>query len=277
MFYRLEELTWPQAAEVLAKPCIALIPIGSLEQHGHHLPLNVDNVLCDEIAEAAGRLAGEALDIVLCPPIHYGYTMHNMDFPGTITLEIETLVALGVDVCRSLIHHGCKKIVFVSTHGSNFSVLDIVSRKVMNLVPDALVAVASPVKMSARELEELREAKKTGGMSHGGELETSILLHFRPDLVDMGKAVEDINQPESQFYFRDVTRGSRGVALADLTRHVSKTGVVGDPTVATAEKGRVFFDIIVKNLAAFLEEFSRREVVQVAEIELRHPRTQLPC
>ena len=142
---------------------------------------------------------------------------------------METLLDLGVDVVSSLVHHGCRKIVLMNAHGSNWSILDLVSRRVMNRHPEVLVSAISPIKMAAAELEALREAKELGGMSHGCELETSLLLHLRPELVEMDKAVRDISQPDSRFYWRDILRGSRGVAMADLTRHASRTGLVGDP------------------------------------------------
>jgi creatinine amidohydrolase len=274
--YRLEELSWPEAQAAIQAGAMAVIPVGSLEQHGRHLAVSTDNVLGDAIAEAAVRTASDqGLKILLCPPLHYGYTMHNMDFPGTMTLRTETLLAVGVDLVTSLVHHGCRKIVLLNSHGSNWSILDLVSRDVMNRHPEVLVAAVFPIKMAAAELEKLREARETGGMSHGCELETSLVLHLRPELVDMDQAVRDISQPESRFYWRDILRGSRGVALADLTRHASRTGLVGDPTVATAEKGRRFFEIIVAACVDFLTEFAQRETTVTLDFPLTHPRTDI--
>ncbi len=274
--YRLEELSWPEAQAVIESGPIAVIPVGSLEQHGRHLAVNTDNVLADGCAEAiVQRAAAKGVAVLLCPPIHYGYTMHNMDFAGTMTLRMETLLALGEDLATSLVHHGCRKIVLMNFHGSNWSVLDLVSRRVMNRHPQALVAAVSPVKMAAAALEALREAKETGGMSHACELETSLMLYLRPDLVDMGQAVRDISQPESRFYWRDILRGSRGVAMADLTRHASRTGVVGDPTLASAEKGKRFFEVIVSTCVEFLEEFAARTATVTVDFPLPHDRTDI--
>lgn len=274
--YRLEELSWPVAKAAFDRGVMALVPVGSFEQHGRHLAVNTDNVIADAVAEEAVRRATHnGLDILLCPGIHYGYTMHNMDFPGTITLRSETLLELVADVIISLVHHGCNKIVLLSTHGSNWSILDLASRRVMNRHPETLVAVASPVKMAAAELEKHREAKMTGGMSHGCELETSLMLYLRPELVEMQKAVFDISQPDSKFYWRDLLRGSRGVALADLSRHATRTGVVGDPTVATVEKGRLYFEIIVSTFVEFLNEFARRKVEVTVDFPLKHAKTEI--
>jgi creatinine amidohydrolase len=274
--YRLEELSWPEAQAAIQAGAMAVIPMGSLEQHGRHLAVNTDNVLGDAIAEAAVREASHrGLKVLLCPPLHYGYTMHNMDFPGTMTFRAETLLAAGVDLVTSLAHHGCTRVVLLNSHGSNWSILDLIAREVMNRRPEVLVAAIFPIKMAAAELERLREAKQTGGMSHGCELETSLMLHLRPELVDMDKAVHDISQPDSRFYWRDILRGSRGVALADLTRHASRTGLVGDPTVATAEKGRRFFEVIVATCVEFFEEFARRDAQVTLDFPLTHPRTDI--
>jgi creatinine amidohydrolase len=269
-------LNWPQAQAAFEAGAMAVLPVGSLEQHGRHLAISTDNVLGDALAAASVQGAvARGVRVLLCPPLHYGYTMHNMDFPGTMTLRTETLLAVGVDLVTSLVHHGCQKIVLLNSHGSNWSILDLVSRQVMNRHPEVLVAAIFPIKMAAAELEKLREAKQTGGMSHGCELETSLMLYLRPELVDMDKAVHDISQPDSRFYWRDILRGSRGVALADLTRHASRTGLVGDPTVATAEKGRQFFDLIVSATVEFLVEFSLRDVEVTLDFPLKHTRTEI--
>jgi creatinine amidohydrolase len=274
--YRLEELSWSLAQAAIGGGAIAIIPVGSLEQHGRHLAVNTDNVIADALGEEiARRGTSQGLKLLLCPAVHYGYTMHNMDFPGTITLRMETLLELGVDVVSSLVHHGCRKVVLMNTHGSNWSILDLISRRVMNRHPEVLVAAVSPIKMAAAELEKLREAKELGGMSHGCELETSLMLHLRPELVEMDMAVRDISQPDSKFYWRDILRGSRGVAMADLTRHASRTGLVGDPAVASAEKGRQCFEVIVSTCLEFLTEFAAREVQVTADFPLTHPRTDI--
>jgi len=274
--HRLEELSWPEAEAAIQAGAIAILPVGSLEQHGRHLAVSTDNVLADAFGEAvAARAAAAGLRVLLCPAVHYGYTMHNMDFPGTLTLRMETLLALGEDLATSLVHHGCRRIVLMNFHGSNWSVLDLISRRVMNRHPAALVAAVSPVKMAAAELEALREARETGGMSHGCELETSLMLFLRPELVHMERAVKDVSQPASRFYWRDLLRGSRGVALADLTRHASRTGLVGDPTVASAEKGRRFFEVIVATCVEFLAEFAGRAPSVTLDFPLQHERTDI--
>ena len=260
--YRLEDLSWPDAQAAIQAGAMAVIPVGSLEQHGRHLAINTDNVLGDAIAEAAVREASDrGLKVLLCPPLHYGYTMHNMDFPGTMTLRAETLLAVGVDLVTSLAHHGCRRIVLLNSHGSNWSILDLIARDVMNRRPEVLVAAIFPIKMAAAELERLREAKQTGGMSHGCELETSLMLHLT-DLTDMSQATA-ADRMTSRLRTCPVDPygpGKKKVYLSTWFLENSKHGALGDPTPATREFGKKLFDSIVAGLTDVIEEFYAAQV-----------------
>ena len=96
--YRYGEMTWPEVKEAAARPCVAVVPIATLEDHGLHLPIDTDLLLCASVCElAASRAAGR---IVLVPPINHGYSPHHMDFPGAITIGPHTLIEYGLDVCK---------------------------------------------------------------------------------------------------------------------------------------------------------------------------------
>ncbi|MCL5046594.1 MAG: creatininase family protein [Actinobacteria bacterium] len=273
MFYKLDELAWPEAQELIPR-CIALFPVGTLEQHGPHLTLDTDNMIAQAVsAEGAARTTAE---VMLCPPVLHGYAMHNMDFPGTLTVGFETMAHYMADLAASLAHHGCLKIVYLNGHGSNTAPLEMAARLVMNRYPEVLVAVAWPYAMAAKALNQWRDACEDGGMAHACELETSVIMHLRPELVHLERAVKDINQPPSAFYFRDLTRGARGVSVPDLTRNISKTGAVGDPTVATAEKGAFYLNAMADALADFLAEFAKRRVERQVPFETPRPTGLLP-
>ena len=124
----------------------------------------------------------------LVPAINHGYSPHHMDFPGTITIGAHTLIDYGVDVCRSLAHHGFRKILIVNGHGSNTPFIDIIAR--LTVVESGVLAAAvnywaAPGVRAVAE--SLRESDKVGGMNHACEFETSLYLAIRPDLVDMAK------------------------------------------------------------------------------------------
>ena len=110
-------MTWPEVKAAAARPCVAIVPIATLEDHGLHLPIDTDLLLCASVCELAAARAPDR--IVLVPPINHGYTPHHMDFPGAITIGAHTLIDYGLDVCKSLAHHGFERILIVNGHGSN--------------------------------------------------------------------------------------------------------------------------------------------------------------
>src|SRR4051794_35029019 len=111
------EMTWPEVRKAVGERRVVLIPIGAIEQHGRHLPVDTDNVFAEEIC---GRAAERAPDAILSvPPIHYGFNDHNMDFPGTISVKMQHFIDYCFDVAASLAHQGFRRIILVNAHGSN--------------------------------------------------------------------------------------------------------------------------------------------------------------
>ena len=138
--YRYEKLTWPEINDAVDFGKVCIIPIGAVEQHGPHLPLDVDLVCPTGIANGAGRESAEK--ILVLPTIPYGYTGHVMDFPGTVNTHFETFISGVLDVTKSLAYHGFKKIVLLNGHGSNMPNLDLVARRT-NLETDAECILAA--------------------------------------------------------------------------------------------------------------------------------------
>ena len=189
--YRYEEFTWPEIREAVARKSRGVLPVGTVEQHGPHLPLVTDVLTATEMSRmAVERMPGEA---ILMPPVYYSFNEHHMDFPGTIAVEGETIVNYVTDIGKSLAHHGFRKILLVNGHGSNVPFLDIAARNITNQT-EAICAMVPWWSLIPQELlQELRESEFPGGMAHGCELETSVLLHLRGDLVQFEKAKKDIN------------------------------------------------------------------------------------
>ena len=125
--YYYQDYTWPEMREVIKQQPVIVLPIGSVEDHGMHLPLDVDNFLIGSICEeAARRLDGEML---LLPPVYYGYEEHHMDFPGTIDIAMEHMLNFVLDITRSVGRHGFTRILLADGHGSNMPILDLVARR----------------------------------------------------------------------------------------------------------------------------------------------------
>ena len=187
--FRYEEFTWPEIREAVAEQRVAVLPVGTIEQHGPHLPLVTDVLCATEIA----RKAVESIprEAVLLPSVFYAFNEHHLDFPGTIAVEGDTFIKYVTDIGKSLAYHGFRKILLVNGHGSNVPFLDICARNITNHSA-AICAMVPWWSLVPKPLfTELRESAYPGGMAHGCELETSVLLYLRGDLVQMEKAEPD--------------------------------------------------------------------------------------
>lgn len=255
--FRYEEFTWPEIRQAVADQRVAVLPVGTVEQHGPHLPLVTDVLTASEIS----RLAVERIPVeaVLLPSVFYAFNEHHLDFPGTIAIDGETFLKYVTDIGKSLAHHGFRKILLVNGHGSNVPFLDIAARNITNHT-EAICAMVPWWNLVPRELlTRLRESAYPGGMAHGCELETSVLLHLRPDLVAMDKAEPDFPVQKSEFFFWDLERPSP-VFFQEFFSRYSRTGTLGDPTKASAEKGRLFVEACVERLVAVIRDLRDRRI-----------------
>lgn len=256
------KLTWPEVQAASESDTVIVIPVGAIEQHGPHLPLDVDIRIASTVcAEAVAKVPGEAL---LFPPLSFGYESHHMDFPGTIDIRWDTFVHYGLCVTGSLAHHGFKHILLVNGHGSNRPLIAMIARLTTVRDPGVLCAA-----LSWWELERVREAfaplRESDMISHAGELETSAYLGIEPELVQMDKAVDDRTYRRSPHIWTDLLGQKPGpeyrqpVQMMELFSSLSETGVRGDATKATAEKGRLALDAASAELAELILEFTARE------------------
>jgi creatinine amidohydrolase len=260
--YLYQHYTWPELGEVAKTQPVVILPIGSVEDHGRHLPLDTDNFIIWSICEEAARRApGEVL---LLPQIPFGFETHHMDFPGTIDIGMEHLLHFVLDVAKSVAHHGFRHILIADGHGSNMPILDLVARRTI-LETEAMCGTFIWPSLAPDVINELRESPVPGGMAHACELETSVYLYLDQQRVQMEKAVKDINLPPSRFIWLDLMKGSPVLYMDHWTRF-SRSGVVGDPTLATAEKGRRIFEAVVTNLVALVREFRQRNRGERADL-----------
>lgn len=255
--YRYEEFTWPEVREAVAQNRVPVLAVGTIEQHGPHLPLVTDVLTASEVARrAVERIPEQA---VLMPPVYYAFNEHHLDFPGTIAIAGHTFIDYITDIGKSLAHHGFRRILLVNGHGSNVPFLDIAARLVTNQT-EAICAMVPWWNLVDRALlAELRESAWPGGMAHACELETSMLLYLRGDLVQMDKAEPDFPPQRSEFFYWDLEKASP-VYFQEFFSRYSRTGTLGDPTKATAEKGRRFLESAVANLVRVIEDLRAREI-----------------
>lgn len=276
--HRFEDLTWPEINEAVEQGLIPVLPVGTVEQHGPHLPTKMDVWSAREVGDEAARRRPDRL--VVMPSIPYGYTTHVMDFPGSITIHHETFIRYVVDVLKSLAYHGFKKLIMVNGHGSNMPPLELAARRVM-LETDAIVSWASWWQLTMVDPEfkqQWRESHFPGGCAHSGEAETSIALHMDESLVNMEFAENhetwtDANH--SKFHWVDLF-GAGPVSISNWTSTYTDKGICGDAALATREKGRLLFEEAVRRLIEWAAEFHAREFQARVDHHSRAPSTEAP-
>ena len=261
MKYRYGEMTWPEIAQAAAAQRVAVLPIATIEDHGLHLPVDTDVLLCTAVCEAAVAAAPDRA--VLVPPVNHGFSPHHMDFPGPITIGAETFIRYGTDVCTSLAHHGFRRMLIVNGHGSNTPFAEIMARLTVVQTGALAAAVNYWAAPGVREIaESVRESDAVGGMNHACEFETSIYLALRPDLVDMSKAVRELSHRPTKNYWTDLVAGDGPLAMMEPWSTLTQTGVMGDPTKATAEKGRRLLEAAANGIVELIDELRARAPVE---------------
>jgi creatinine amidohydrolase/Fe(II)-dependent formamide hydrolase-like protein len=242
--YLLAHLSWPQAKLRFEETDTALLPVGAVEQHGPHLPLDVDAWDADYLCREVARACSDPKPLVL-PLIPYGVSYHHQSFAGTLSLSPDTLWRVVYDVGMSAARHGIKKLVIVNGHGGNAPTLHLAAQM---LNRDALIF--SCVDTGETSDKDIARITDTAADVHAGEIETSTTLATRPELVDMSKAESCVPAFSSQYL--DFA-SQRRVDWYAYTAKLSNSGVMGDPTRASAEKGRRIWELMVEHLRRFLE------------------------
>lgn len=257
--YIYADLTWEEINEAALAKKVILLPVGSTEQHGRHLPLDCDVFLPTSVCMEAGRRRPE--DILVMPSIPYGYNEHALDFPGTIHVHYNHFIEYYLDVVKSVAHAGFERILIVNGHGSNAHLCEFTARRA-TLETDALVASTTWSDLAIEAFERVRESG-FGGAAHACEFETSCYLYLEPSKVYMDRAEDHYGGAagveKSRFTAVDISKGWGPVKLIKWTSSSTPNGVSGAPTLATREKGQAVFEAAVTNLIAFVAEFKRTE------------------
>jgi creatinine amidohydrolase len=241
----IEELTWPEIQDGIAAGVNSvIIPIGSTEQHGPHLPLGTDSYHTVAVLERVAK----RLPAFMAPLLPVGRADHHMGFPGTISIRQETLKAIVHDYCESLSHHGIRNVLVYSGHGGNALPL---AAAIAELQPDlADLRIIGCTDWSVYDDTLFRRAadfgiNRTTAGGHSGELETSMILALHPNLVHMERA-----EPG---YLGDPA-AIRAQLFRDGTRSVTANGILGDPRPGDAARGHEYLDALAGALTAFFVE-----------------------
>ncbi|MGV3614892.1 MAG: creatininase family protein [Fimbriimonas sp.] len=234
---KLAELTWTEV-EAIDREVVVVVPTGSLEQHGAHLPLFTDSLLATAVAEAAEKTL--AAQVLLTPTLWLGASGHHLRFPGTLSASYETYEGAIQDVVESLLPHGFRKFMVLNGHGGNTSPNDVAMRRLKARHPEATVGhVGYFAFCEARIAETLEGPAKN--MRHACEAETSLMMHLHPHLVRADRRRDDGLASEP--------------AVKSPVHHfdeITEAGSLGYATLATAEKGRAIFEAAVEGVVAEL-------------------------
>lgn len=249
----LTDLPQPAVAELLDDDSIVVQPIGALEQHGAHLPLNTDLVVPEAIATAAvERAAAAGVDAWLLPPLAASKSDEHHWSAGTIWLEASTLWNTLLDIGRSVAATGAGSLVFVNGHGGNTALLGVVNREIRRRHGLRTFSMGVGVQRAGDGVDGPDEH----GMGiHAGHSETSVMLALRPDLVRMEAAVRSV--PEHIATYETIGFNGFPVSFGWTSDDFGETGVIGDPTGATAEYGRVLLEEGTDFVVRALTEVSR--------------------
>ena len=236
MAFRFTELNWQQIDKLDRDKTIFLLPTGAIEQHGPHLPVDTDIFNSNALVESVA--ASFKSNVIALPPIWWGTSPHHKGYPGTISLRLETFHHLLTDIFSSLTAHGFYRFLVLNGHGGNAGILTASTADLSETL-GVSIPTYSYWQSIKNVLVEIGESE-IGGMGHACEMETSLALHLRPELVDLkaiSRDMPDVRVALSCIDFRQP--GFLGIPL-DFRRD-SKSGVMGDPTLATAEKGEKIF------------------------------------
>ncbi len=265
--YRIFDMSWVEVKEWLEKTDTVLVPVGSIEQHGPALPMGVDSIagyyVCMETAIKA--------DVPVAPLMPFGYSCFHMrpEEPGTITLRDETLFNVLYDIGRSLIFHGFKKIIFSTGHTSNSATIDRVIRALRYETGALCFGWAADTEVFSTMCDDLIDGKDQLPGWHAGEIESSLAMHVCPDLVREERFVKEI--PEAMDWLPEgSTKGSGSgfsfeykgfpVRFPMDQQEYDKSGIAGNPHLASAEKAEKIYERMTDLFAEFIRGIKPVEV-----------------
>ena len=256
-------LTWLDVQAMPDKENVVMIqPVGSIEQHGPHLPLVVDAAIgLGVLGQALHKLEPEVPAYAL-PPLFYGKSNEHWHFPGTITLSAQTLLAVLMEVAESVYRAGFRKLVWMNSHGGQPQVLEIAARDLHQKYEDFLVFPLFTWRAPHVAGQFLTDQEKELGI-HAGDAETSVMLSIMPNQVRMEKAVKEYPQGLPQ----DSLLSMEGkLPFAWTTRDLSQSGVLGDATAATKEKGDRIMDSISDGWVQVIRDIYRFQQPQAWQL-----------
>ena len=254
MSINFEENSWPQIKEYIKKNSLVLMPIGAIEEHGPHLPVNTDMVIAKKLAVSVANNIKDNVPVLVTPDMWQAYngTFIQKMWPGSLVISQDAQKKVLYEITESIIKMGFKKIIYINSHGQNLFTMEAVCRLIADNY-DIYIPYVFEYKIAADFMMKNRKSK-IGGICHACELETSLMLYLT-DLVDMSKAEKNILTYNSKFRNNDGMQGKSKVFWSTWALEKTRSGVLGDPTVATKEMGKKLFNYLVDEISEFALEY----------------------
>jgi creatinine amidohydrolase len=228
--YLMEDMTWKEVELTLTKNKTVIIPFGSTEEHGYHLPLSTDYFVAYELA----KLVSKRTQVLVAPPICYGVCRRGASFPGTITISIDTLRSFTIDIITSLHSQGFRNIIVLPGHLGSAQIigLELACQELLIKYEKLKIALIDLTKILEKIPKELIKEK----FGHAGEVETSLMLALDPEIVRM----KDATSEKPKFPSHQIVKDSR---------KFMKSGVMGDAKIASIKKGTTILDLFVNEIS----------------------------
>lgn len=244
-------LTWQEIAAMPQREQVVIVqPAGAIEQHGPHLPLIVDAAISLGVLGKALERLDSKIPVYALPCLYYGKSNEHCRFPGTISLSAQTLLSVLMELADSLYHSGFRKLVLMNAHGGQPQIMEIAARDIHQQYPDFLVFPLFTWRVPHLAAELLTARELAGGI-HAGDAETSLMLSLLPEQVKMERAVQEYppGLPEGSLLSLEGQ-----LPFAWLTHELSQSGVIGDATAATREKGERLLDSLSAGWVQVLQD-----------------------
>jgi len=255
------DLTTQDFAELDPARVVAVLPVGAVEQHGPHLPVRVDAAInAGIVARAVALMPADCMALIL-PMTAVGKSDEHLAFPGTLTLSHETLARVWYELGECVHRAGIRKILFLNSHGGQPQLLEIVCRDLR--VKLGMFAV-SAMWSHLIDLDELFGAEENRHGIHGGQIETSMMLHLHPDLVDMKRAENFVPLSVEIERESDLLAPEGGARFGWQAQDLHPKGACGDATKATAELGKITVERAARRLLALIDDISRYPLSRIA-------------
>jgi len=245
--------TAPEVRETAERDgSVLVVPVASLEQHGPHMPTITDTLLCTAVVRTGAEAAAEDdVPVLTTPPVWTGQSRHHLPFGGTASLDVRTLLSVLEHLAETTLGNGFDALLFTNGHGGNVNTLGTAVQEIGE-ARDAEVLGLTYFDVAPDAVASIRESE-TGGISHAGEMETSVMLHLRPDLVREDRIEGTPNRKPYEGESEDLM-DSGYLSVGRPFSAYTESGTLGQPELATAEKGEAFFEAFRDGFAGLLRE-----------------------